>query len=188
MLVRHRMVAAATFCGDSAREKGEGMHRVLTTLVALLVTAAVGGSALAAGNAGTTTISTEPVQFTLVGGECSDLPTGLTVEGSGIARTVFHESVDASGQFHTVIETTITGTATDSAGGTYRFNYHNSQSLSPSADFPFVVTIADHFNLVGNGGANQTHTFFVLKVLVTSETTDEILFAHFHGDLACDPL
>jgi hypothetical protein len=163
------------------------MHRVIATLVAFLVIS-VGGTALAAGNAGTTTISTEPVEFTLVGGECSDLPAGLTVEGTGIARTIFHESVDASGKFHTVIKTTITGTATDSAGGTYTFNYHNALSLSPSADFPFVVTITDHFNLVGSGGANETHTFFVLKVLVTSETTDEILFAHFHGDPACDPL
>jgi hypothetical protein len=184
------MPAAAAIAG---RRKGRrrGMSRLLVAALALLVCGVGATGTFAAGNAGTTTVSSEPISFSIPAGQCADLPPDLTVEGTATALVVFHESIDATGNFHTVIETTVTGTATDSAGGTYRFNYHQSQSLSPSADFPFVVTITDHFNLVGAGSANQIHTGFILKVLVTSPTTEELLFfsAGGRGDSStCDPL
>jgi hypothetical protein len=97
--------------------------------------------------------------------------------------------VDAQGKFHDQISTTITGTATDNQGGTYRFNYHNVTTFSPTVDFPFVVHITDHFNLVGNGAANNVHTFFNIALLVTGPDSDEVISAHFHGDPeTCDPL
>lgn len=136
-----------------------------------------------------TDVSSGPVNFTIPAGQCADLPAGVSVSGTGTEIVRAHSSVDANGNFHQQFGTTITGTATDSLGGTYRFNYHNEQTFSPSGDFPFVLHITDHFNLVGNGPASQIHTFFNLTFLVTGVDSFELLSAHFHGDSeTCDPL
>jgi hypothetical protein len=157
-----------------------------------LVTAAVVAAWLALGSgtaAADTDVSRGPVSFTLPAGQCADLPAGLSVSGTGTETVRAHSSVDATGNFHQLFDTTITGTATDNLGGTYRFNYHNVQTFSPSAGFPFILHITDHFNLVGNGPASKIHTFFNLTILVTGASTFEILSAHFHGDSeTCDAL
>jgi hypothetical protein len=136
-----------------------------------------------------TDVSSGPVSFTLPAGQCADLPAGVSVSGAGTEIVRVHSSVDANGILHQQFGTTITGTAADSLGGTYRFNYHNVQMFSTSGDFPFVLHITDHFNLVGNGAASQIHTFFNLTLLVTGVNSFEVLSAHFHGDSeTCDPL
>jgi hypothetical protein len=138
---------------------------------------------------GVTDVIHEPVSFTLPAGQCADLPATLSVSGAGTAIIRAHSSFDAQGRPHEHFDTTIIGTATDNLGGTYRFNYHQTLQVSATLDFPFVVHITDHFNLVGNGGASKLHTFFNLTVLVTSPTTEELLSIHFHGDPeTCDPL
>ena len=121
------------------------------------------------------------VNFELTQASCPQLTTpGLIVTGSGTART----SLDGNGNAHT----NITGTATDNAGGQYVFNYHDNTRVTGTT-FPIEVMITDHFNLVGNGGANHVHTFFVLRLLFTSPTDFTILFGRAHGDPeVCDPL
>jgi hypothetical protein len=136
-----------------------------------------------------TDVTSEPVSFTLPAGQCADLPSTVSVSGTGTAIIRVHSSTDAGGQSHDHVAVTITGTATDSLGGTYRFNYHQSVAVEATTDFPFVVHITDHFNLVGGGAASQIHTFFNLELLVTSPTSDEVLSIKFHGDPdTCDPL
>jgi hypothetical protein len=136
-----------------------------------------------------TDVIREPASFTLPAGQCSDLPATLSVSGEGTAIISVHSTIDGQGRFHDHATTTITGTATDSLGGTYRFNYHDSTTFSPSSDFPFVIHITDHFNLVGNGGANNVSTFFNIALLITGPASEELLSIHFHGDPeTCDPL
>lgn len=103
-----------------------------------------------------------PVVFTLTGGDpvaptggvCYQLEEGLTVWGEGSAHLILNR-----GGFGGAL--IINGTAFDSERGTYVFNYH--------AAFPVVkggteLLLTDHFNLVGNGAANQVRTFFVARV------------------------
>jgi hypothetical protein len=157
--------------------------------LALLWLAATPG-AVAAGNAGSTIVFTEPLEFAFPAGMCSDLPEGLSIDFSGTLRGHFHVSVDANGVVHVSGSDTITGTAVDSDGATYRFNYHDAIHAQ-DAGFPVEIVVTDHFNLVGNGAANQLHTFFVLRILFVDEDpqNDVILFENEHGDPEhCDPL
>src|SRR5262245_58222116 len=104
-----------------------------------------------------------PVTFTLSG--CTSLPAGLTVNGSGESFVVINSRVDQNGVSHIEQNTLTVGTATDSNGATYLFNYHNHVSLDvPPGGFPFQITIGtDHFNLVGDGKANQLQVHFVAR-------------------------
>jgi hypothetical protein len=59
----------------------------------------------------------------------------------------------------------------------------------PSAGFPFTVETTDHFNLVGNGHANQLHVGFVARVTATSPTTFIFEFVNVRGNpMTCDAL
>src|SRR5882724_5292024 len=79
-----------------------------------------------------------PVTFTLSG--CTSLPAGLTVYGSGEDFLVIHSRVDQNGVTHIVRNDLVTGTATDSNGATYIFNYHNPANMEiPPTGFPFTV-------------------------------------------------
>jgi hypothetical protein len=131
-----------------------------------------------------------PVSFTLSG--CTNLPAGMTVSGSGESFLVFTSRIDQNG--NSVIEQNnlVTGTATDSNGATYGFNYHNHATIAqPPAGLPFSVSTADHFNLVGNGQANQLQVHFVATFTVYSlnpfiVTAD---LRNQHGDpMTCDAI
>jgi hypothetical protein len=75
----------------------------------------------------------------------------------------------------------------DSEGNTYAFNYTNVLNVR-DAGLPIYITVTDHFNLVGNGPANQLHTFFVLRLVITAEGEEEIVFSA-HGDPgSCDAI
>jgi len=96
----------------------------------------------------------------------------LVVEGTGSAHLILH------GNGFTLV---INGTAEDSDGGTYVFNYHAAGNFNPATS---ELIFSDHFHLVGNGAANQIKTFFVVKVAF-SESGDPIIDAH---PLRGDPL
>ena len=160
--------------------------RMLASIVALVVLA-VPASVLAAGNAGSTTVYTEPVEFTLDAGVCPSLPEELSIDFSGTVHGHIHVSTDANGVIHVNWPDTITGTAVDSEGNTYAFNYTNVLNVR-DAGLPIYITVTDHFNLVGNGPANQLHTFFVLRLVITAEGEEEIVFSA-HGDPgSCDAI
>ena len=129
-----------------------------------------------------------PVTFTL--SRCTSLPAGLTVTGSGEGFLVINSRVDQNGFTHIERNDLVTGNATDSNGATYVFNYHNHASFDiPPGGFPFSATTADHFNLVGNGQANQLEVHFVATVTFTSPTTHIFSFINVHGSpMTCDPI
>lgn len=138
-------------------------------------------------NAESTIIFEEPIEFTLPAGVCPDLPADLAIEFTGTIRGHLHVSVDAAGVFHVNAPDSIVGTATDSAGETYRFNYHNVLTAQDGG-FPIVARITDHFNLVGNGAADQLHVGFTLRLIIT-EDGESVAFAVDRGDPAlCDAI
>ena len=91
-----------------------------------------------------------PINFTLSG--CTQLPDGLTVNGSGESFVVLTSRLDKDGNIVMERNDLVTGTAIDSNGNSYGFNYHNHSTITvPPAGLPFTVSTTDHFNLVGNG-------------------------------------
>ncbi len=136
------------------------------------------------------TLVRTPVTFTLSG--CTSLPAGLTVQGSGESFTVINQRIDQNGVAHIEMNTITTGNATDSNGATYGFNYHNHVSVEiPPSGFPFQITIgADHFNLVGNGQANQLQVHFVARATFPSPPSPPTIeFINVHGNpFSCDPI
>jgi hypothetical protein len=101
---------------------------------------------------------------------------GVTITLTGKSETSFDES--AAGGIHE----TVTGTATDSLGNTYVFNYHANIKGDP---FAATGHFTDHFNLVGNGSSTSMHTGFNLIV-----TVDGFKFVERGGalTLGCDPI
>jgi hypothetical protein len=130
----------------------------------------------------------EPVAFTLTPEQCSDLQ--VTVTGSGERMVVVNERIDQNGVDHIVVNDTAQGTATDSEGASYIFNYHNHANVEVQPDgFPVEVKVTDHFNLNGQGKANQTHPGFVLRVLITSPTDEPVVdTVNERGNPVCDPI
>jgi hypothetical protein len=171
-----------------ARRGGAMSRRLLFAVFIALSSAVVAGGAVAAGNEDSTTVFTEPVEWVLPAGLCPVLPPELAVTGEGTARAIVHTSVDAQGVLHVALVDTINGTATDNAGDSYQWNYHNAQTVQVT-EFPFVITVTDHFNLVGAGAANQIHTSFTLRLLVDESGTVTRLVSRLHGFPGrCDPL
>ena len=130
------------------------------------------------------------VPFTIpYDGPCSQLPAGLVVSGTADLYVVTVVRVDQDGVTHLNINSRASGTATDSEGGVYKFNYsgHRSDEFPPG-DFPVEVKWADHFNMVGAGRTIQVHTGFVLRGTIT-ESGFEMNFINTYGDpFSCDPI
>jgi hypothetical protein len=130
-----------------------------------------------------------PISFTL--GGCPNLPAGLTVSGTGDDFLVVNSRVDSQGVTHMERNDLVIGTATDSNGASYKFNYHNHSNITiPPGGFPWSFTTADHFNLIGNGQANQLQVTFVARVTFSSPTDPpDIEFVNERGDpFFCDPI
>jgi hypothetical protein len=157
------------------------------SLPILLAALCAPSTTFAGGNAGSTTVYSESFQFTMPAGQCPSLPPDLSVTFSATVHGHVHASVDAQGRLHINWPDTISGTAVDSDGNTYRFNYHNVSSWT-EGELPIEIRISDHFNLVGFGPANNLHTFFVARLLITEEG-DEFVIVAEHGDPpSCDAL
>lgn len=143
--------------------------------VFILLAAAVVAALAFAGSALGAKPVTVPISFDLTAATCSQLPAGTVIHGEGTGR--FSEM--SSGTFHSVI----TGTATDGAGDTWRFNYNqNGRPVGDGGD----VQLTDHFNLVGNAGVLHLHSHFVA---VFSSTGDLVELKQLTGDpVGCDPI
>jgi hypothetical protein len=143
--------------------------------VFILLAAATVGSLAFAGSALGDQPITVPISFDLGSATCSQLPPGTVIHGEGTAQF----SATSAGTFHSVI----TGTATDGAGNTWRFNYNqNGRPVGDEGD----VQLTDHFNLVGNAGVLHLHSHFVG---VFSSTGDFVELKQLTGDpVGCDPI
>ena len=85
---------------------------------------------------------------------------------------------------------TATGTATDDAGGTYHFNYHNHSNVDvPPSGFPVQFRQNDHFNLEGTGSASGLHVGFLILMTITDPTSPPTITPlNERGNINCDPI
>ena len=142
------------------------LSTILTSLALVLVThsAVAAGKGPSAGNAagrnGNGAIGTEtPVTFTITAVQCSSLPAGTVLQGSGELRNIVntHTSRGITRQTTTA---QASGTATDQAGNTYAWvyaNQFNETNTPPSLDW--YGTLIDHFSLAGSGPAHINANF-----------------------------
>ncbi len=119
-----------------------------------------------------------PIAFTLSSARCSQIPSGTTLTGQGTAQF----SMTPSGNLHSVIN----GTATDTQGHFWRFNY--TQNMRPIGGT--AVEVTDHFNLVGSGSPIKLHSHFVADFSSSDiESADLLALKQIHGDpIGCDPI
>lgn len=112
---------------------------------------------------------------------CGGVPAGMWVRGTG-TRTFFSPT-GAAGN----IQSMANGSATDSAGNTYRWNYH--QSVQPIGDGAHS-RVVDDFVLSGSGPAAGIHSHFIAIIDGTSvEEAQSFELLHLLGDpFNCDPI
>ncbi len=136
--------------------------------------------------AGRTTIvrSKEAVTWTMKAGQCSQLPADLSVDGKGTKTTTLATSVDSKGKHLVVYSEAATGTATDSAGATYTWDYSFTQ-IGAYKKFPYVATATDSFDLIAQDGTVKVHAFFIAKAKVKNEEGEGTLTPVY---VAGDPL
>lgn len=131
------------------------------------------------------------------GGACSGLAFPVSFQGETIVVT----NVDLGpggayppGPARVNFNNTIHGTATDAAGVSYRFNYHNHTLVNIAPGQDPSATMTDHFNLVGAGRANRDQVGFILRLTDVYPPADFgpddvfLDFVDIRGDpLNCDP-
>jgi hypothetical protein len=130
-----------------------------------------------------------PVSFTLTPALCSNLQ--VTVVGTGDSFLVTNQRIDNNGVVHINRNDLVTGTAVDTEGTSYIFNYHNHANIEvPQSGFPFQFTTTDHFNLIGDGKASSLHVSFVARVTFPSPGAPPIAeFVNSRGNpMFCDPI
>jgi hypothetical protein len=173
------------------RERRFSMRR-LALVPAILVIALV--TALPAGASPVRT----PRDFELSWETCPNLPTGTTLNGSGIESSITIERTNASGVTTFINATHTHGTSTDQDGNVYVFDYSNESRVSNSVASPDVFTglMTDHFSNSGSGPAKLNNGFvaivtfgpgeFDFAVDPISSFGDPLNFTD--GTAACDPL
>jgi hypothetical protein len=156
-------------------------------VAALLVALPAGASPL---------VETFPVSFTLSSVQCSNLPSGTTLTGSGSAKSITIERTNASGVTTVTNATHAHGTSTDQAGNVYVFDYSNEFRISNTVADPDVFTglMTDHFSNSGSGPA-KLNNGFVANVTFTPSSFSVVPISFFGDPLSfpdgaahCDPL
>jgi hypothetical protein len=112
---------------------------------------------------------------------CGGVPAGMWVRGTG--TLTFSEPTGAAGNLQSMAR----GTAVDSAGNTYEWNYH--QSIQPIGDGSFS-RVVDDFVLSGRGPVGGIRSHFIAIIDGTS-LEEATLFEPLlvKGDpFNCDPL
>jgi hypothetical protein len=141
-------------------------------------------------------VETFPVSFTLSSAQCSNLPSGTTLTGSGIAKSITIERTNTSGVTTVINATHAHGTSTDQAGNVYVFNYSNEFRISNTVADPDVSTglMTDHFSNSGSGPA-KLNNGFVATVTFTPSSFSVVPISSFGDPLSfpdgaahCDPL
>jgi hypothetical protein len=156
-------------------------------VAALLVALPAGASPL---------VETFPVSFTLSSVQCSNLPSGTTLTGSGSAKSITIERTNPSGVTTVTNATHAHGTSTDQAGNVYVFDYSNEFRISNTVADPDVFTglMTDHFSNSGSGPA-KLNNGFVANVTFTPSSFSVVPISSFGDPLSfpdgaahCDPL
>jgi hypothetical protein len=160
-----------------------------------LVALTAGGTSAVAANGGAT-VDTLPVSFVLSSADCSELPAGTTITGSGTETSVTTVRTDGNGVTTIENATHAHGTATDQDNNVYVFNYSNEFRAS-DATGPFSGLMNDAFSLAGNGPAGlhngftaefTTANFLSFSWDVRRASGDPISFSTGAVVAHCDPL
>jgi hypothetical protein len=138
------------------------MVRGFAICAVVLVSATLVGSAV--GHPGDGDGAGEAVTWTLSATQCAQLPAGITVNGTGTKTVTFKSLVKKGKRLDAYMETA-TGTATDSAGATYTWNYAFS-SITSGKKAPFKGVAIDHFQLIAQNGPVAVHAFFIANVSI----------------------
>ncbi|HWT22609.1 MAG TPA: hypothetical protein VN213_03805 [Solirubrobacteraceae bacterium] len=155
---------------------------------------ATGGAVAAAAPA---QVERGEVEFVIEPGQCSKLPAGTTVEGSGRNKSVTRTTTDPATGVQTIVNyTRAWGTAEDDDGNRYRFDYRNSFHVVNSAAAPavFTGTMFDLFALEGRGPARLRNGFVAIFTMAGETATYQPLYAwgdpidFAAGTARCDPL
>jgi len=129
--------------------------------------------------------------------QCSSLPTGLVITGTGERHQVINTKVNADGSTETLINDVVRGTASDNQGGTYHFIYTNhSIDILTAGGSVHQIDMVDSFVLNGNGSAKHISVGFnwIWSYTDPNGPFDVIPLANLverqtSGDpLHCDPL
>ena len=165
------------------------MLRRLLLALSIVATACFAAVTSASGGPSTTT----QISWAMVGAgatappadivlpNCGGVPAGMWVRGTG-TLTFFSPTGNAGN-----IQSMARGAATDSAGNTYRWNYH--QSVQPFGDGSHS-RVVDDFVLSGAGPAAGIHSHFIAIIDGTSvEEAQSFVLLHLLGDpFDCDPI
>jgi hypothetical protein len=166
------------------------MNRIRITILAIALAVIPLSAVVPSASAQATQIRI-PISFTLTPAGCPNL--NVTVVGSGEEFFVINNRTDQNGVEHIEMNSLATGTASDSDGVSYIFNYHDHASLAvPPGGFPVQAFFNDHFNLVGNGRANRVQVGITAQITIysfepRSFTID--LIRNQRGEIfLCDPI
>ena len=168
------------------------IQRTSKLLVHILLTLILfaGVSSAAAAPAADHEVVTGPASFTIPADQCSELPAGVSVTGSGESVAIINTRLLADGSTETRINNVIKGVATDSNGGTHRFEYQNFSTDTALVDGSHTISMVDTFVLNGPGphysvGFNWRWTY-TESFWPPEDNLEQI---STRGDIfACDPL
>jgi hypothetical protein len=165
------------------------LRRVCFALCLVVVTGLSVVATAGAGPAGSVQISwvmigqgaSNPPSADVVLPNCGGVPAHMWVKGTG--TWTFFAPTGAAGN----IQSMALGTAVDSSGNSYRWDYHQSVQPLPDGAHSKVV---DDFVLSGSGPAAGIHSHFIAIIDGTSvDEATEFELLHLLGDpFDCDPI
>jgi hypothetical protein len=165
------------------------LRRLCLALTLLVATGLAVAAAAGAGPAGSVQISwvmvgqgaTNPPSADIVLPSCEGVPAHMWVKGTG--TWTFFAPTGAAGNLQSMAH----GTAVDSSGNNYRWNYHQSVKPLPDGEHSEVV---DDFVLSGSGPAAGIHSHFIAIINATDiEDATDFQLLHLLGDpFNCDPI
>lgn len=127
------------------------LSRRLIIHVLLVLMLFVGVSPVAAAPAAGHDVVTGSASFTIPADQCSKLPAGVSVSGSGESVAIINTSTLGDGSTQTRINNVIKGVATDSNGGVHKFVYENSSTETVLSSGLHTFSMTDTFVLSGPG-------------------------------------
>ncbi len=167
-------------------------HKLIVHVLLVLMLF-VGVSSAAAAPAADHQVVTGSVSFTIPADQCPKLPAGVSVSGTGERLMIINTHTKADGSTEIRTNDLVKGVATDSDGGTHKFVYHNSSTLTipPSGDYS--ISMNDTFDLSGPGphysvGFNWRWTFTSLELLWPPVDNWEQIHGNPDDIFLCDPL
>lgn len=128
---------------------------VAHVLLALMLFAGVSSAAAAPADH---QVISETVSFTIPADQCPEIPSGVSVSGSGERLMIINTHTMADGTTEIRVNDLVKGVATDSNGGVHQFVYHNSSTETVLTSGLHTISMNDSFVLSGPG-PNYSVTF-----------------------------